>query len=522
MKSILFFCLSCVFFLNVSAADWFAFATDILNFQVVPYDIQTQTVTTEIPSGRCVELAITPDASTIYTINSSNPNSVSIIDVATKVLQGNIDLNAGGVDQTPFGIAITPDGTTAYITATDPSNVHNVLKFDLATNTYIVIPLVPDIQSDALAITPDGSTIYFTQTDAIVSMTTAGNVFGTPIQVPAGRTTRIALAPSGNFAYVTDMINSKLYEINLTTQTVSNTITLTPNSQPTNLAVSADGNWIFIANQSASFTTSIHIPTSFTKTDIPLGEPPIDYSQYGVAISPDSKIAIVSNVNRFSAITIGTNAVTNTLAEVNPNFMAITPDQAPTASFTAVISEPNIPSTFTSTSTSPVGTIVSYFWDFGDGNTLQTTTNPVEHTYTTSGAYTIILTVTNSGGTSTTQTFTGQTVSNNGGPSASITNAIDVPYVIFPATDGFAYQAVDKFATQTDYVNVLSWDPPTIRIVPVAYEIYSDADLTNLIAIVNSGTYVEFHNQIKNRRVVYYVVSIGPLGERSMPLVVVL
>ena len=71
-------------------------------------------------------------------------------------------------------------------------------------------------------------------------------------------------------------------------------------------------------------------------------------------------------------------------------------------------------------------------WNFGDGNTLETSSPVVTHTYLFSGIYTVTLTVTNSAGTSTTLTFTGQTVSNNGGPSAQTSQTVQIFSLLFP------------------------------------------------------------------------------------------
>lgn len=57
-----------------------------------------------------------------------------------------------------------------------------------------------------------------------------------------------------------------------------------------------------------------------------------------------------------------------------------------------------LPVNFTDMSTPGSGTITSWLWDFGDGNT-STQKNPT-HTYTASGNYTILLVVTNSNGCS--------------------------------------------------------------------------------------------------------------------------
>ncbi len=70
---------------------------------------------------------------------------------------------------------------------------------------------------------------------------------------------------------------------------------------------------------------------------------------------------------------------------------------APTASFTWTKSSTTAPSTVTFTST--VTNATSYLWNFGDGST-DNSANPV-HTYTTGNTYTVSLTVTGAGGSTT-------------------------------------------------------------------------------------------------------------------------
>ncbi|MFA6916063.1 MAG: PKD domain-containing protein [Parachlamydiales bacterium] len=453
-----------LFFTPLAAADWFAYAADKSNFQVITFDVTTETAGLPISGGRSEALAITPDAATLYVINQNVVSTVTVVNLATQTVINTISLNEGGVLQTPFSIAITPDGTTAYITAVDDSSVYTILKLDLASSTYTVIPISTNIQSNSVAISPDGSTIYLTQTSSILSMTTAGNVFGLPINVP-GRSTRIALAPSGQLAYVTDMINNKVYEINLLTQTVSQTIPITPNAQPTNIAVSANGLWAYIANENVNYGTALNL-SSYATVDIPFDTVPGNYTQQGVAISPDSQKAVFThaNSNTFTTVAVGTTNITQTSVTGFQAFVAITPDQAPIASFVAAPAQALSPTTFISTSTTNVGTIASYVWDFGDGTIITTTSNPVQHTYLGGGSYTVTLTVTNSGGTSTTQTFTGQSVSNNGGPSATVTQNIqipDAPVSPIPLPPGLFLGNVikNKFLNRTKYVLEVTWNP---------------------------------------------------------------
>jgi PKD repeat protein len=70
------------------------------------------------------------------------------------------------------------------------------------------------------------------------------------------------------------------------------------------------------------------------------------------------------------------------------------PNIPPTAGFTYTINGLTV--NFTDTSTDPDGTIVSWLWNFGDGNT-STLQNPT-YTYVSGGTYTVTLTVTDNDG----------------------------------------------------------------------------------------------------------------------------
>ena len=137
-----------------------------------------------------------------------------------------------------------------------------------------------------------------------------------------------------------------------------------------------------------------------------------------------------------SVIDLATNTVSATVGVgTGPFGVAITPDQAPTASFTASAGAAGSATSFdASASSAPFGTITSYAWAFGDGSSATTTTATTTHTYLNPGTYTVTLTVTDSAGTSTTQVFTGQTVSRNGGPSATTSRSVMIAAPPTPPT----------------------------------------------------------------------------------------
>lgn len=86
------------------------------------------------------------------------------------------------------------------------------------------------------------------------------------------------------------------------------------------------------------------------------------------------------------------------------NVMFTHPNQAPVASFTFSPSNPLIYDTVTfnaSASYDPDGSIISYTWDFGDGNVTTVTDPIITHVYTTAEStvnYTVMLTVTDNEG----------------------------------------------------------------------------------------------------------------------------
>ena len=195
---------------------------------------------------------------------------------------------------------------------------------------------------------------------------------------------------------------------------------------PYGIAITPNGQTAYVTDYASGTVTPITIATNTTGTPITVGSSP-----YAVAITPDGQTAYVDNrlSGNVTPITIATNTPgTPITVGIGPYNLAITPDQAPTASFTVTPASPGSPIAFDgSASGSPVGSITNYAWTFGDGAITNTTTSTTTHTYATAGPFTASLSVTDSAGTSTTQVFTGQTVSNDGGPSAVTTRTFTLP-----------------------------------------------------------------------------------------------
>jgi PKD repeat protein len=197
----------------------------------------------------------------------------------------------------------------------------------------------------------------------------------------------------------------------------------------------------------------------------------------------------------------------------------MSPDQAPVASFLVNAQTAGLPTQFdASASISPIGTISSYAWDFGDGTTVITSSPIVNHTYSSTGPFNVLLTVTNSAGTSTSKIFSSRFMSNNGGPTANLAQIITIPPS--PPTDVKGYQICFRCPSWMDFINVIKWNPPSVGQLPIAYRIYRDAALTDLIATVPSNGELKFedNNREKDKSYTYYILSVSASGAVSTPV----
>lgn len=90
-----------------------------------------------------------------------------------------------------------------------------------------------------------------------------------------------------------------------------------------------------------------------------------------------------------------------------------------------------------------------------------------------------------------------------------------------PAPSSFVGSVIrNRFLTQTDIVNVLTWAPPSDSSIITSYQITRNGDV--IATVPASGPYVyNDHNRPKNQVDVYTIISIDSFGVQSSPVVVV-
>ncbi len=155
-----------------------------------------------------------------------------------------------------------------------------------------------------------------------------------------------------------------------------------------------------------------------------------------------------------------------------------TANSPPTSDFTYSITDLTVD--FTDQSTDSDGSIASWSWDFGDGDT-STAQNP-SHTYASGGTYTVSLTVTDDDG-------------------ATDTSAQDVT-VTEPSTGDFTLSVSAYKVRGTQYAD-LTWDGATSTEV----DVYRDGAIVATTA--NDGAYTDTTGQKGGGSAVYQVCEAG-------------
>jgi len=197
-------------------------------------------------------IAIKPDSSRAYVTNlggiddpidSQAGITVSVIDIATNTVIKEVTVGVG-----PLGIAITPDGSKAYVTnfgsitsldASDPGNTVSVIN--LGTNT-VIDEVSVGFGPAGVAITPDGSKAYVSNLD------TVNEFFG-----GLG-----ALSDPGKTVSVIDAGTNQVMS------------TITVGNRPFGIAVTHDGTMTYVANYLSGTVSVINVSTNSVIATIPI------------------------------------------------------------------------------------------------------------------------------------------------------------------------------------------------------------------------------------------------------------
>lgn len=496
--------------------SWTAYVPNSGSANITPINLTTQPLTNVSSPGSIPgQAAITPDGK--FTYVTSGTSGVIVINNVTNSIVTNIPMTGF-----PQGIAITPDGKKAYVTRKITGQVSII---DIATNAVIGGPITVGLNPMGIAITPDGKKAYVVNSisnDLTVINLLTNSVLISSLSVGISPQF-VTITPNGKTAYVTNSDSSSsdppsVSIINTATDTVGITpITLPSHSAPWAIAATPDGQSLYVTLSNLNAVSHIDVlSNSVVGSPISVGSLP-----QGIAITPDSRTVLVSNANSNNVIRIDTSndkVIGSSIAVgSSPQQLEITPDQAPVAFFTIATSNTLSVIFDASLSASPVGSIASYEWDFGDGQSLVTGSPVTTHTYAISGAFNVTLKVTNSAGTSTRKTFTGINSKQQGDSSALFTQA----FTLAPAAPlSFTVEKLkNKFPNKTLFINRLKWTPSLDPAI-IGYLILRDGVQIGLIP--SAGPFIlDDPNVKKNQQIVYTLVAFDRNGSQSLPISIV-
>jgi YVTN family beta-propeller protein len=350
-----------------------AYVAEPENDAVAVINLTSRKVVKRIQVGEFPEyLAVSPDGKTVYVANVTGGN-VTVIDTATNESVGSIPV--GGE---PFAVSFTPNGKLAFV------GVGNTLvTIDTARREVVGKPISVGEGPRTIAFSPDGATAYVGEEGA-----KAVGVISTALRQEVGsilvgtKPWGVAISPDGTRLYVTDKVEKGTLTVFSTATKGQVGAPIGVGNEPFELAFTPDGRTVYVADARSSDVTPIEVASSKALT-------PIELPAQG------------------------------------PWQVAVTPNQSPTAGFTAPSATVDAPAFFSgATSTDPDGTVSSYSWTFGDG--WVATGVAASHAYAAPGIYNARLSVVDNEGCGSEEVFTGRTAYCSGNPAATVTHPVQV------------------------------------------------------------------------------------------------
>lgn len=189
---------------------------------------------TTVAADGASRVAASPDGTRTY-VSRPAVGQIDVVSTQSDTVERSILV--GGA---PTHLAVAPDGATLYAAADE-----GLLAIDLSADT-VSAPLA-DVGKGPIAITPDGTSALVAATD--LTRIDLGTGAATTIALPNGVATNVVVSPDGTLAYVAEstFFAGDILVVDLATNAVSQTIPFV--ALPGAMAVAPDGNRLYVAVQ---------------------------------------------------------------------------------------------------------------------------------------------------------------------------------------------------------------------------------------------------------------------------------
>ncbi len=332
---------------------------------LTPVDVRTHTAGRPVTVLTFGAVAVSPDGSRVWVADDAQEGAPALqaLDLRTGGLRAYGSGDASGRD-----VVLSPDGATAWLSGDDGAGTATLTAWTVTTGTARLALPLPGV--GALTLSPDGATVWAATAAGVVPVDTATGRLGPAVPLVARD---LAVGPAGDVVW----------------------------------AATPDG---LVAIDTATCTAGPPVP----------GTAPAQR----VELTPGGGRAYLQVDGALVPVDLAARRALPALDVPRPVF-AVTPAQAPVAGFAARVSGRSA-ALDGSASAARTGRVVRWAWDFGDGTSAVTRSPRTQHTWARPGTYRVVLTVTDSSGTSTTRVWTGHQALRDGGPSARVAHPVAV------------------------------------------------------------------------------------------------
>ncbi|WP_281690599.1 serine/threonine-protein kinase [Pseudonocardia thermophila] len=273
------------------------------------------TVATFTTGAAPAEIALSPDGSRAY-ITNKDAGTLSVLDTAT----GEPVAAPIPVGDLPNSVRVSADGSRVFVTTTGSGTVTIV---DAATNTVAAtVPIGGFV--DGIALSPDGTRLYAGVADrgeiVTIDVATARRI-GRPIKVgdqPYG----MDISPDGRRLYVPNFGTDDVSVID--TQTGAVVATVPVGDAPLGAVVSPDGSRLYVTNQDGGTVSILDTATNAVIGTVAIGPSPV-----GIALSRDGgQLYVTGRDGDFvRVLTTGDRSLSEPVAApAGPVAIAVAPD----------------------------------------------------------------------------------------------------------------------------------------------------------------------------------------------------